>query len=200
MTVIQETSGDKVARQRQVLAHGLARNGGRREWREWKASQVAAVADLANRSPRMDLFEVCLDGDLDIDFGIHLPVPRWPHRGELVIAPAGVFHLHYEEDWLVEAPPGWAWLSLWMPRDPFHPNCRPALRGAICLGKLPPGTPPPEIIRLGHDTLTLQNVVLDERDPEGVLNVEACEYYRHHPEYLPLTHCGLLDPWEGANE
>jgi len=28
-----------------------------------------------------------------------------------------------------------------------------------------------------------------------VLNPHACEYYRDHPEFMPLTRTGLLDPW-----
>jgi hypothetical protein len=29
------------------------------------------------------------------------------------------------------------------------------------------------------------------------MNPLACDFYRSHPDYLPLTRAGLLDPWEG---
>ena len=41
----------------------------------------------------------------------------------------------------------------------------------------------------------LQDINLDETDTHGVFNVAACEYYRSHPEYLPLTRAGLYEPW-----
>ena len=48
---------------------------------------------------------------------------------------------------------------------------------------------------LGYYLVSLQDYTLDERDPHGVLNSAACEFYRCHPQYLPLTRAGLFDPW-----
>jgi hypothetical protein len=190
---------DRAALHQARLTAALANNAGNRAWREWKAAEAAAVVALADKAPRMEVLDMDLSADLNIAYRIDMPVPRWPVEGKLVIGDTAVFHLHYQEPWRWESPPGWAPLGLFQPLDPFHPNMQPALRGAICLGRLPPGTPPKEIVLLGYYALSLQDRVLDETDPHGVLNVVACEYYRQHPECLPLTRAGLFDPWEGEN-
>jgi hypothetical protein len=183
-----------------VLLDGARRNNtGRRDWREWKVAAVEEMVLLQERAPRLQILGISLDGDLNMGYGIEMPVPRWPVAGRLVIGDMALFHLTYQESWRWESPPGWAPLGLLRPVDPFHPNMRPALRGAICLGQLPPGIPPREILLLGYYALCLQDHVLDETDPNGVLNPIACDFYRNHPEYLPLTRAGLLDPWTGGN-
>jgi len=52
-----------------------------------------------------------------------------------------------------------------------------------------------EVILLGYYMITLQAIAMDESDPQGVFNATASEFYRNHPQYLPLTHAGLLDNW-----
>ena len=84
------------------------------------------------------------------------------------------------------------------PQPIWHPNVASDLKGVICLGALPPNTNLKEIILLGYYTLTLQETALDELDPAGVLNSAACDYYRSHPEYLPLCGEGLLETWAGV--
>lgn len=189
---------ERLARQQALLDKALPANRGPRDWREWKAAAAGELFELAVRSPRMEVLQLSLEGDFHAVYGVHMPVPRWPVDGKLVVADAAVFDLHYEEAWRWQSPPGWAPLGVWQPNDLFHPNCRPSLRGAICLGKLSAGARVRELVLLGYETLTLQNRVLDETDPHGVLNAAACEFYRNHPEYLPLTRAGLLDPWEGG--
>jgi hypothetical protein len=181
-----------------MLTEALGGNSGNRGWREWKTTAAKEVFDLFGRTNRVRVLAFGLDGDLNMNYAVQMPVPRWPTGDQLVIDRLAVFHLHYQEQWRWESPPGWAPLGLWHPRDPFHPNMQPALRGAICLGKLPPGVPPREIVLLGYFALSLQDRVLDESDPNGVLNPLACDYFRRHPEYLPLTRAGLLDAWEGG--
>jgi hypothetical protein len=65
---------------------------------------------------------------------------------------------------------------------------------------MPAGMPPKEIALLGYFLLTLQEIAMDERDPEGVLNSQASEFYRCNPQYLPLTRAGLFDPWTPGDE
>ena len=85
---------------------------------------------------------------------------------------------------------------LFEPLDIFHPNSRPALKGALCFGpRLPPAIAPTELVLLGYYLVSLQDAALDEHDPDGVLNPMACEFFRCHPRYLPLTRAGLFDPW-----
>ena len=76
------------------------------------------------------------------------------------------------------------------------PNSRPDWKGSLCFGQVPAGIAPTELILLGYFLVSLQSVQLDESDPEGVLNPQACEWYRCHSHYLPLTRAGLFDPWD----
>ena len=189
--------GDRLARHQDLLEKARASNGGCRDWRGWKDAGAVELVEFAAKTPRMELFSIDLTGDAHFTYGIRMPVPRWPDGDRLLIGQAAVFDLHYQEEWRWTSPPGWLPLGLWEPKDIFHPNCRPSLRGAICLGTIQPGCKLTEIIMLGYYTLTLQDFVLNEADPHGVMNIQACEYYRNHPEYLPLTKAGLFDPWEG---
>jgi hypothetical protein len=185
-------------RNQELLQDALAQNRGPRAWRGWKATAAKKFVDLANQAAeRMVLWELKLDGDMSIVYAVDMPVPRWPVDGQLKVGERAVFHLHYEDRWRWESPEGWAPLGLFQPLDPFHPNCRPALRGAICLGDLPPNVKPREIALLGYHTVTLQAVLLDETDPNGVMNPEASEFFRNHPEYMPLTEAGLFEPLRG---
>lgn len=123
-----------------------------------------------------------------------MPVPREPVDGPLQIGDRAVFHLGYVEEWLCSSPPGWAPLGIVYPPDVFHSNLAPQLGGAICLGELPAAIRPKEILLLGFFTVSLQMLSLDETDVQGVLNGRASEFYREHPEFLPLTTAGLMDP------
>lgn len=189
------TATRRIQRNRKMLGDALVRNRGPRDWREWKSSAAKKFVELADRAAtRMTIHDLDLEGDLNFTYAIEMPVPRWPVDGVLRIGENAVFHLHYEDRWRYESPPGWAPLGLLHPLDPYTPQCRPALRGAICLGDLPPNVQPREIVLLGYYALTLQAVQLDETDPNGVMNSQASEYFRNHPEYLPLTEAGLFEP------
>jgi hypothetical protein len=177
-----------------MLAEALQRNGGSRSWRGWKQRSTENLLDLIVRSPRMDLSALRLEGDLEAVFSIRCPVPRWPQDDRLVIGDHAVCHLLYQDQWRFESPAGWAPLGLLSPRDPFHANMIPHLRGALCLGGLPPNTEPKQLVLAAYDALTLQAINTDESDPAGVLNPQASDFFRRHPEYLPLTRAGLLDP------
>ncbi len=184
-----------------MLKQALQGNGGSKPWRGWKASQAEEVVeDLVNPSPRMEMVSIQLEGDLSLIYRIQMPVPLVPKGRLLDLSGVAVFHLTYRENWRWESPPGWAPLGIFSRRPVWHPNVSLDLRGVLCLGALPPSTRLKEIVLLGYYALTLQETVLDELDPIGVLNPEACDYYRSHPEYIPLCREGLLEPWSGLQE
>jgi hypothetical protein len=195
MTVFD--SGARRQRLNAILAWVTAHNGGGRAWRQWKKVAAERLVDLIGNSPRMELFELNLEGDLEAVFEIRCPVPRRPENDRLVIGNRAVCYLLFQDRWRFESPPGWALFGVLSPDDLFHSNlndARPQWRGALCLGGLPPNTQPTQILLAAYDALTLQAINIDETDPAGVLNPEASEFYRRHPEYLPLTRAGLLDP------
>jgi hypothetical protein len=184
-----------------MLEQALARNTGSRGWRGWKAASAKKFMELADAAAgRMEVQSLGLEGDMTIVYGIQMPVPRWPMDGQLRIGDRALFHLRYEDSWRWESPEGWAPLGLLHPLDPYHPNCKPALRGAICLGDLPPNAKPREIALLGYYTLSLQAVLLDESDPNGVMNAQASEFFRNHQEYVPLTEAGLYEEYEQVEQ
>lgn len=180
-----------------LLEHALKGNCGDRSFRAWKESALRDILDMANNSPRMTIIGADLSADLELACEIVMPVPRRPLDGKLQIGHFAVFQLVYVDRWRRVAPHGWEPLSLIYPRDAFHPNvsARFDVQGACCLGRLPPSVRPKELLLMGYFLASNQDMNLDERDPEGVLNREACIYYRAHPEYLPLTQAGLYDPW-----
>ncbi len=184
-----------------MLDQALQENGGSKPWQSWKASQVKEVMeDLVNRSPRMEMVSIQLEGDLSLIYRVRMPVPLVPQGHLLELSGVAVFHLSYREMWRWENPPGWGPLGIFSRRPVWHPNVSLDQRGVLCLGALPPSTRLKEIVLLGYYALTLQETVLDEMDPIGVLNPEACDYYRSHPEYIPLCTEGLLEPWNGLEE
>lgn len=181
---------------KRLLQRATACNGGNRGWRGWKAAEATRLVEMVDRAPRMTLLELDLQGEFNAVYRIEMPVPLTPSGGTLRIGNQAVFHLRYDEAWRWESPEGWEPLGLLHPNDPFHPNARPSLRGAICLGDLPPGTQPTEMVLLGYFTLSLQDVMLNEADPNGVMNSKACDFFREHSQYVPLTDAGLFDPLE----
>ncbi|NOX56211.1 MAG: hypothetical protein GXP27_17565 [Planctomycetes bacterium] len=181
---------------RQILAKAEANNTGTRAWRGFKLEQGRQLLELAARSPRMHVLDLSFDGDFNAVYTIRMPVPRWPVGERLRIGSECVFHVRYEEHWRWEAPPGWGPVGIVAPEDVFAPNLAPALRGAICLGRLPPGITVKDCTLLSYYVISMQQYSIDENDPLGVLNPIACEFFRRHPEYLPLTHAGLFEPWE----
>ena len=184
-----------------LLDRALSGNNGSRAWQLRKRSWLEEIFEMLARAARLRVIEADLSGDLNVIYRIEMPTPCTPQRGELVVRDAAVFHLRYCEAWTVEPPAPWDPLGVLEPNDPWHPNMKPALRGAICLGDmggLLAGASPREILLAGYFALVLRDIVLDESDPLGVLNPLACEYYRQHPEYMPLTDAGLFDPWNGS--
>ena len=186
---------ESAALARKILQSALADNVGRREWREYKAEQARELVDLCVRSPRMTLLGLDLTGDFGAVYGIVMPVPCRPQGDRLRLAQHAVFHLRYAEEWRWQPPAGYEPLGVLDPMDLFGPNMVAAPAGGVCLGRIPAGIPVREIALLGYFAVTLQTHQLNEIDPQGILNPAACEYFRAHPEWLPLTHAGLFDAW-----
>jgi hypothetical protein len=191
--MITESSNSALAAD--MLERALAGNAGRREWREFKAEQARELFDLFAQSPRV----TPLGLDLSIDFGalysIAMPVPCRPQGDQLRIANRAVFHLRYAEEWRWQPPAGFEPLGVLDPIDLFGPNMIAAPQGGVCLGRIPPGITVRELALLGYFAVTLQTYQLNEIDPQGILNPAACEYFRLHQEWLPLTRAGLFDEW-----
>src|SRR6516165_481982 len=90
---------DRMTRHQEMLERALSVNGGGRDWRGWKEAGAMDVVDLAAKAPRLEIFSMDLTGDAHFTYGIRMPVPRWPEQDRLLISPAAVFDLHYQEEW-----------------------------------------------------------------------------------------------------
>lgn len=183
----------------ELLEQALAGNAGCREWREFKAEQARELQKLCAQSPRMTLLHLDLTGDFSAVYGIAMPVPCRPQGDRLQIANRAVFHLRYAEEWRWQPPAGFEPLGVLDPIDLFGPNMISAPQGGVCLGRIPAGITVREIALLGYFAVTLQTYQLNEIDPQGILNPVACEFFRAHQEWLPLTRAGLFDEWTPDN-
>lgn len=182
-------------RHRRLRAAALAHNGGGRSWSAWKEEALDELLATIAQAPRVEMLSIDLHGDMDLTYRIDMPTPRWPTPEGLVIGRGAVFHLIYPDEWRTTPPPGIGPVGVFHPQDIFHPNAKPALRGALCLGHLPAGVAPKELLLMAYFLVALQDYTLDETDPNGVFNPMACEYYRLRGEYLPLTAAGLYEDW-----
>jgi len=59
---------------------------------------------------------------------------------------------------------------------------------------LPTGIPCVELIVASYGALAMQNVMVDERDAAGVLNIEAARWWQANTHRIPLTKTPLLSP------
>jgi hypothetical protein len=195
MTENSSTKSVRSERQRLVRDRALAGVAGPRSARQWKTDALQEVFHMADRAPRLEILQADLYGDFEMIYRIDVPTPCWPDGDQLTIGNFAIFHLVYLDRWREEPPPGWGPLGIVAPQSLFHPNARAGLRGelALCLGSLPAGIPPAEIILLGYFLVSLQDLTLDERDPNGLLNPFASEYFRCRPNYVPLTRAGLFE-------
>jgi hypothetical protein len=186
----------RLNRANRLFARAVERNAGPRQWKLWKQSGVEEMLDFVHRASRVHLLSLDLRGDLELAYHIRMPIPRRPHGERLVVGHGVTFHLVFREEWTEFAPKGWEPVGIVDPRDVFHPNVNPLMKGALCLGALPAGIPPKELIQLSYFAGTMQNIQLAEDDPAGVLNPLACEFFRCHHDCWPLTRVGLCEAWE----
>ncbi|MGE0607278.1 MAG: hypothetical protein AB7O62_09310 [Pirellulales bacterium] len=195
----EQAAFERLTRHESVISTALGSIGGAKSWRMWKRAALEEIHDMLRRATRMELLHADLRGDMELTYRIRMPVPRQPREGRLVVGDEAVFHLLYLDDWRCEPPPGAMPLGLLFPSDIFAPAARPAMRSMLCFGKhLPAGIPPKELILLGYYLVSLQVVRFDESDPAGLFNFDACEFFRNHREYVPLTPAGLFEDWNPA--
>ena len=118
------------------------------------------------------------------------------------LEPGGALVVHDEAELLLRYPPailsrplpGMALVAIRRPHFAWHPNIgwhepdgTPGPQ-SVCLGaNIPRGLPLREVLVSTYTALTMQVVTLDERDPAGVLNLKALEYWRDRRESLPLS-------------
>ena len=150
---------------------------------------------------RIEPLAATFEGEFQMHFILHAPVPMKNAEDEVVIFDWAHIHLRYPEEALSQALPGTAFVRILKPNRVFHPNASepgPGIPGQVlCLGAaMPPATRLREIVMITWGALTLQSVSLDLMDPAGVLNPDAVLYWQSPVarERIPLTTEPFLNP------
>jgi len=125
---------------------------------------------------------------------------RLPGEEELGVLAGVVLGLRWSVEALLRPLPGHVFLHMRRPARIYHPNAsfEPDAPSALCLGgSMPRRVPVSELVLGAWGLLTLQTLpAADVMDPAGVLNGEACVFYRdwmrNHPGRVPLTRTPFL--------
>ncbi len=181
----------------ELLADARRGAGGNRTWRERKLAEARSLLALATVAPRMSVKHMSLITDLRSVVHLRLPVPCRIGGGDLAIAHEALIGVRYPPEALFRALPGTAFVQVLLPVGVFHSNVSEPPVQTVCLGaKLLPGISVTELVMMSYRALSMQEYTLDERDPAGILNVDAARWWQRNTHRIPLTPAPFLaDPF-----
>ncbi len=186
---------------RVVLEAAAARARGTASWRARKIAEARDLLALSQIAPPGRLIVEALDlaDELRALLALRVPVPCRPGEdGRLGIANLALLGLTYWQEAIRRPMPGFAFLHVLAPQGVWHPNAAPEHGQPLCLGALlPAGIPVKEIVLLAYGLLSMQSVMLDERDAAGVLNADAARWWQFNLDKIPLSRTPFLGE-EGA--
>ena len=191
-------------RERQ-LDVAAAAGGGSAEWRQRKLAEARDLLALSQLAPpgRLVVEHLDLSAALRALLILAVPVPCRPGGdGPLHVERRAMLGLHYFEEVLWEAQPGYAFVHVLMPAAVWHANVAPIEGGqAVCLGaQLPAGIRVKELVLMTYGALSMQTVMIDPGDPAGVLNIPAARWWQSNLAHVPLTRTPFLGPVDGTEE
>jgi hypothetical protein len=172
-----------------MLDDASAYAGGSPIWCRRKKAEARDLLALAQISGRLRVAMLDLAEPLRALMWLAAPVPCRPdERGELRIADGALLGLTYGEEAIRQALPGYAFLQVLAPADPWHANIVKSPIRALCLGpQLPAGVRVKELILMAYGALTMQTVQYDEFGAIGVFNLEAARWWQQNQHRIPLT-------------
>jgi hypothetical protein len=177
--------------------------GGSAVWRARKQVEARSLFQLSQLAPlgRMTVVDCDLRAALKMMIALEVPVPCRDESGELLIHHGAMLGLTYMEETLRQPSPGYAFISILGPRGIWHANVAANVpHQPLCLGAtLPMGIPCVELVIAAYGALSMQSVMVDERDPAGVLNADAARWWQQNTHRIPLTRTPFLSPKVGAN-
>jgi len=184
-----------------LLDTSAANCGGSAAWRARKQVEARSLFQLSQLAPpgRMTVIDCDLRAALKMMIALEVPVPCRDERGELLIHYGAMLGLTYMEEALRQPSPGYAFVCLLGPRGVWHANVAANVpHQPLCLGAtLPTGIPCVELVIAAYGALSMQSVMVDERDPAGVLNIEAARWWQQNTHRIPLTRTPFLSPKAG---
>jgi hypothetical protein len=182
----------------EMLEHARSGAGGDRPWRERKFAEARALVGLASIAPRMSVEHITIATELRAMVQMRMPVLcRFGEAGlpggGFSIAHQALIGVRYPREALSQALPGTAFVQVMLPLGVFHPNVSEPPVQCLCLGaKLLPGIPVTELVMMSYRALSMQEHVLDERDPAGILNTAAARWWQLNTDRIPLTRVPFL--------
>ncbi|MHC5211185.1 MAG: hypothetical protein ACYTG2_10745 [Planctomycetota bacterium] len=190
-------SGTVLAPRREAALHDLvAGAGGGASFRARKAHEAHELFALEQLSERLEILRLDISSELRAVLRLVVPVPcRAPEGGELVVAHEALLGLVWPEELLRAPLPGTSVLQILGPRHVWLPAVSFDALQVLCLGTaIAPGTPVRELVLAAYAALSMQTVVIDERDPAGVLNADAARWWQAHMDRIPLSREPFLAP------
>jgi hypothetical protein len=178
------------------LRQALAGASGSPPWVARKSVEAREVLALAQIAPRLRVLGLDADAHLLVMLRLEVPVPtRAGPDAPVLVAEEAVIAIQYPERVLYNAVPGHSLVQVRAPLGVFHPNVSsPATAQRVCLGvAFPVSVPVRELIVGTFAALSMQAVMPDPRDPAGIMNPAAAEYWLANRERMPLTTVPFLE-------
>jgi hypothetical protein len=174
--------------------------GGSPMFRLRKQREVHDLLALCQIAPpgRLDVLELDLRQSLKAVLRMKVPVACRPQPdGPVITLPGAVLGLTFPEEALWRPQAGYSFLEILFPHRVWHPNVShaPAPVQALCLGpSMPAGVRVTELLLGAYGALQMTTLNVDEMDPAGVMNFEACKYFQDRLDLLPLSRTPFLMP------
>jgi hypothetical protein len=167
----------------------LSHAGGSAVWRRRKGVEARELLLLAQRGDRLRVEMLDLAEALRAVLWLRVPVACRPTEpGRLPLAEFALLGLTYPEEALRSARPGYSFVQVLAPFQPWHANIALGPAQPLCLGaSLPAGIRVKELVLMTYGALSMQTVQIDERDPAGVMNPEAARWWQQNLARIPLT-------------
>ena len=171
-------------------------------WRRRKLTEVRDLMALSQIASRLRIEMLDATTDLRVVLRMRCAVPCLENEdAELHIAEEAVLGLTYPEKALREPQPGFAFVQIMKPRNVFMAVVSRDINQVLCLGTtLPVGLPVREIVLASYGALTMQNVMIDERDPAGVMFAPAAIWWQQRPGLIPLSDVPFLSDEDVVEE
>jgi len=186
-------------RHERMLAAAMRPCGGPAFWRLRKQREARDFLALAQVCGRLAVHELRLGEAFQAVAYMEVPVPCRPDEtGRLRIAGGALIGLTYREEAVRLPAPGYAFANILAPHDVWHANVGGAEHGQpICLGQsMPAAIPLRELVLLIYGALSLQTVMIDERDVAGVMSADAARWWQQNLHRIPLTREPFIRPIE----
>jgi hypothetical protein len=175
------------------LDAAAATSGGPPLWRARKLAEARDLLALSQIAGRLTVQALDLDEALRVLLHLRVPVPCLDAQRRFEAAPLAVLGLTYRQEALRQQLPGYAFVQVLLPQNPWHANIAMDRGRPLCLGtQLPAGIRCKELVLMAYGALSMQTVQIDEMDVAGVLNVEAARWWQQNTHRIPLTRTPFL--------